>query len=92
MRYSEADPRERHRGISHHTRTILELSRDGVAIAWPHGIEAPEWLSAREEIDVEGWHEDCARLPLSHMGRSMEEDPCFFMVAFAAGRLARSMV
>jgi hypothetical protein len=89
IRYSEADPRERHRGVSHHTRTILELCEDAV-IAWPHGLDAPEWLSPREEVDVEGWHEDCARLPLLHMGRGMEEDPCFFMVAFAAGRYARS--
>jgi Protein of unknown function (DUF3866) len=91
IRYSEADPRERHRGVSHHTRTILELCEDAV-IAWPHGLDAPEWLSPREEVDVEGWHEDCARLPLLHMGRGMEEDPCFFMVAFAAGRYARSLL
>jgi Protein of unknown function (DUF3866) len=88
-RYSEADLRERHQGVSHHTRAILELCRDAV-VAWPRGLEAPDWLTPREEIDVEGWHEDCARLPLSHMGRGMDEDPCFFMVAFAAGRYARS--
>jgi hypothetical protein len=91
VRYSDADPRERHRGVSHHTRAILDLSRDAV-VAWPRGLEAPEWLSPREEVDVEGWHEDCARLPLSHMGRGMDEDPCFFMVAFAAGRYVRSLV
>ena len=45
-----------------------------------------------EEVDVEGWHEDCGRLPLSHMGRGTEEDPCFFMTAFAAGRVARDRV
>jgi hypothetical protein len=92
VRYSEADPRERHRGVSHHTRMILELCRDGVTIAWPRGLDAPEWLNRREEVDVEGWHEACARLPLSHMGRGLEEDPCFFMAAFAAGRFARSLL
>jgi hypothetical protein len=90
-RYSEADPRERHQGVSHHTRAILELCRDAV-VGWPKGLEAPDWLNPREEVDVEGWHEDCARLPLSHMGRGPEEDPCFFMVAFAAGRYARTLV
>lgn len=90
-RYSEGDPRERHQGVSHHTRAIRELAPD-VVVAWPHGLEAPEWLSPREEVDVEGWHEECARLPLSHMGRGMDEDPCFFMVAFAAGRYARSLM
>ena len=92
VRYSEADPRERHRGVSHHTRAVLELSAAEVTVAWPQGLEAPDWLKAREEIDVEGWHEECGRLPLSHMGRGLEEDPCFFMCAFAAGEIARSRV
>jgi hypothetical protein len=91
VRYSEAEGRARHQGVSHHTRAILELCRDA-AVAWPAGLEAPEWLTPREEIDVEGWHEECSRLPLSHMGRGMDEDPCFFIVAFAAGRYARSLV
>jgi hypothetical protein len=89
VRYSDVDPRERHRGVSHHARSIVALAAPGVTIAWPHGLEAPDWLEPREEVDVEGWHEDCGRLPLSHMGRGLEEDPCFFMTAFAAGRLAR---
>jgi hypothetical protein len=92
VRYSDADSRERHRGVSHHTRSVLGLCAPGVTIAWPHGLEAPDWLEPREEVDVEGWHEDCGRLPLSHMGRGLEEDPCFFMTAFAAGRAARDRV
>jgi hypothetical protein len=91
VRYSDADPRERHRGVSHHTRTILELC-GGAAVAWPRGLAAPEWLHPREEVWVDGWHEDCARLPLSHMGRGTEDDPWFFMAAFAAGRYARSLL
>jgi Protein of unknown function (DUF3866) len=89
VRYSEADQRERHQGVSHHVRAILELSLADLTIAWPRGLEAPDWLEPREEIDVEGWHEECARLPLSHMGRGLEEDPCFFMCAYAAGEVAR---
>ena len=61
-------------------------------VAWPRGLEGPEWLQPREEVDVEGWHEDCARLPLAHMGRGIEDDPWFFMAAFAAGRYARSLL
>lgn len=91
VRYSEADPRGRHRGVSHHTRAIVELCGE-VAVAWPHGLEAPDWLERREEVDVEGWHEECARLPLSHMGRGLDDDPCFFIAAFAAGRYARELV
>ena len=91
VRYSEADRRDRHQGVSHHVRAILDLTLTEVTIAWPRGLEAPDWLTPREEIDVEGWHEVCARLPLSHMGRSLEEDPCFFMCAFAAGEVAREL-
>jgi hypothetical protein len=91
VRYSDADPRERHRGVSHHTRAVLELSTAEVTVAWPHGLEPPDWLSA-EEVDVDGWHEECGRLPLSHMGRGLEDDPCFFMCAFAAGEVARLRV
>jgi hypothetical protein len=89
VRYSDADARERHQGVSHHVRAILELCIAEVTIAWPRGLEAPDWLEPREEVDVEGWHEECARLPVSHMGRGLEEDPCFFMCAYAAGEVAR---
>jgi hypothetical protein len=41
-----------------------------------------------EEIDVTGWEEACAGLPLSHMGRGPDDDRSFFAAAFAAGRLA----
>jgi hypothetical protein len=90
VRYSEADWRERHQGVSHHVRAILDLCLADVTIAWPRGLDdAPDWLDPRDEVDVEGWHENCARLPVSHMGRSLEEDPRFFMCAFAAGEVAR---
>lgn len=88
VRYSEAEQRERHRGVSHHVRAVLGLCLADVTIAWPRGLDAPDWLDPREEVDVEGWHEECARLPLSHMGRGLEEDPCFFMCAYAAGEVA----
>jgi uncharacterized protein DUF3866 len=91
VRYSEGDPRERHQGVSHHTRSILKLCGE-VAVAWPRGLQPPDWLRAREEVDVEGWHEECVRLPLSHMGRGIDDDPGFFMTAFAAGRYARELL
>jgi hypothetical protein len=88
VRASEQDVRGRHRGVSHHTRAALELCLGSVAIAWPAGWQAPEWLESYEEVDVEGWQAACAGLPLSHMGRGPAEDPLFFAAAFAAGRLA----
>ena len=89
VRASVADERERHRGVSHHTRAALELCLGPVVAAWPAGWEAPEWLEPREELDVTGWEKACAVLPLAHMGRGPEDDPVFFAAAFAAGRLAR---
>ena len=92
VRVSEADARERHRGVSHHTRAVLELSLGKPAVAWPSGLEAPDWLAAREEVDVAGWREECEGLPLQHMGRGPDDDPWFFASAFAAGKLARGLV
>jgi hypothetical protein len=89
-RASQADPRERHRGVSHHTRAVLALCLGEVSIAWPAGANAPAWLESREEIDVTGWQERCVGLPLSHMGRGPDDDPLFFAAAYAAGSCARS--
>jgi hypothetical protein len=91
-RVSELDTRERHRGVSHHTRAVVELCLGTVTVAWPAGLDAPPWLEPRHEVDVSGWREACAGLPLEHMGRGPDEDPSFFAAAFAAGALARSLV
>ncbi len=77
-RVSEADERERHRGLSHHTRAVLDLVLGEVVVA--------------EDADGEGWREACAGLPLSHMGRGPEHDPAFFRAAYAAGVAARRLV
>ena len=88
VRASERDPRARHHGVSHHTRAVLELCLGEVIVPWPAGYEAPPWLEPRVEIDVSGWEDACAGLPLAHMGRGRQEDPLFFATAFAAGRVA----
>ena len=88
VRASERDPRARHHGVSHHTRAVLELCLGEVIVPWPAGYEAPPWLEPRVEIDVSGWEDACAGLPLAHMGRGPQEDPLFFATAFAAGRVA----
>jgi hypothetical protein len=94
VRASDADPRPRHRGVSHHTRAALALALAPVEVvaAWPAGEPAPEWLEPREEVDVSGWQDACSGLPLDHMGRGPADDPLFFAAAFAAGRLARSLI
>jgi Protein of unknown function (DUF3866) len=74
-RVSEADPRERHRGLSHHTRTVLELCLVEPIVP--------------DDLAPDGWREACAGLTLSHMGRGPDEDPAFFAAAYAAGLAAR---
>jgi hypothetical protein len=37
-------------------------------------------------VDVDGWEQACADLPLAHMGRGPGDDRLFFAAAFAAGR------
>jgi len=75
VRTSDADPRERHRGVSHHTQAVLDLCLGEVVLA--------------ADDDGEGWEKACAGLPLSHMGRGPDEDPAFFRAAFAAGVVAQ---
>jgi hypothetical protein len=77
-RVSDADPRERHRGVSHHTQAVLDLCLGDVLVAG--------------ESDAVGWQEACAGLPLEHMGRGPHDDPAFFAAAYGAGRLARQLV
>jgi len=79
-RCSGADARERHKGVSHHTRSVLDLCLGEVVVAWP------------DEVETDGWERACAGLPLSHMGRGPDEDPGFFRAAYAAGVVARSLL
>ena len=78
-RISEADSRERHFGLSHHTEEVLRLC-----------LRPP--FFPEEPFSAPGWREACEGLPLSHMGRGPDEDPAFFEAAFAAGRLARGLI
>jgi hypothetical protein len=91
VRYSEGDLRERHRGLSHHTRAVLALAA-GAEVGWPDGLAVPEELEGATMVDVTGWQEACAGLPLSHMGRGPDDDPWFFAVAYAAGRVASGLL
>ena len=79
VRTSDADSRERHRGVSHHTQAVLDLCLAEVVAAWP------------EDVATDGWEAACAALPLLHMGRGPGADPAFFRAAFAAGVVARGL-
>lgn len=78
VRTSDADPRERHRGVSHHAEAVLELCLGEVTVP--------------ADASGEGWEDACRGLPLSHMGRGPEEDSGFFRAAYAAGVVARDLL
>jgi Protein of unknown function (DUF3866) len=88
-RVSQVDSRDRHRVVSHHTLAVLELSLGRPTVAWPDGLRPPPAVDYLERVDVSGWREACAEVPLRSMGRGPEDDPWFFAAAFAAGRLVR---
>jgi hypothetical protein len=92
VRASEQDERGRHLGVSHHTLAVLDLCLGSVVVPWPGGYEVPDELEQTEEVDVIGWEENCAAVPLSHMGRSAHDDPLFFAAAYAAGRAAAARI
>src|SRR4051812_27505480 len=88
VRVSEQDERDRHRGVSHHSRTVIELCVAQPTVAWPAGLDPSAALAAREEVDASGWREACSALPLSFMGRGPDDEPAFFLAAHAAGIVA----
>ena len=92
VRYSSADLRDRHRGVSHHTRSALRLVLGAHDVAWPCGLPADGTIGSLVEVPVDDLLEASSNLPLSHMGRGPAEDPWFFAAAFAAGRHARSLL
>jgi hypothetical protein len=89
-RMSAADPRPRHRGISHHTSTMLELLLAPVTVALPPGVELPEWGVRHTwrpgAADLDGYA--ASGLPTTTMGRTIEEDALFFAAPLAAGEVA----
>ena len=87
-RMSSGDPRLRHQGLSHHTRTVLELLLAPVTVAVPSGhaagVPAGSGHEVRElDADLDGYA--ASGLPARTMGRDLGEDPLFFAAALAAG-------
>jgi hypothetical protein len=96
-RLSSADPRERHRPVSHHTLTVLRMLLAPVEIAVPAGdpvasarlAGAAAWRHRLREgqADLDGY--GASGLPARTMGRTLAEDPLFFAAALAAGAALR---
>ncbi|MBK8294551.1 MAG: DUF3866 family protein [Solirubrobacterales bacterium] len=96
-RLSGSDPRGRHRGLSHHSQSVLRLLLSGVDVPLPEGrddiAEVVEGIAGGrhhvtfEPVDLDGY--GSSGLPRRTMGRDLEEDPEFFSGPLAAGaRLA----
>jgi hypothetical protein len=93
-RLSSADPRDRHRPVSHHTLTVLELLLGGVEVPVPTGEQAPiaaltTAAGTRHRLretpaDLPGY--TSSNLPARTMGRTIDEDQLFFAAALASGR------
>jgi hypothetical protein len=106
LRVSAADPRPRHRGVSHHSLTAIgrvALTPADVVVPVlpePLGAEvrracAP--LGERHrlvEVRTEGLDGALAAAPveLSSMGRGLGDDPAYFLAAAAAGCHAASLL
>jgi hypothetical protein len=106
LRISAADPRTRHRGISHHSRTAY--GRVALAPADVVVPQLPEPLASQVEADLPGLADrhrivrvstdglyealDAVPVRLSTMGRGLAEDPAYFLAAAAAGRHAARLL
>ena len=87
-RASGVDPRERHRGVSHHVHTILGLAAHRPEVPLPATL-APEVPDATvvEGPDAAGVLR-ALDLAVTSMGRGPTDDPLFFAAASAAGAWA----
>jgi Protein of unknown function (DUF3866) len=106
LRVSEADPRERHRGVSHHSLTAygrVALTAADVAVPLLPGAFGERvrrdagTLSGRHRlvaVPLEGLRPALAASPvrLSSMGRGLDDDPAYFLAAAAAGRHAAALL
>lgn len=83
-RMSSGDPRERHHGLSHHTRTVLELLLRPVHVALPEHQPLPgRHQGISVTVDLHGYRG--SGLPATTMGRGIDEDELFFRAALAGG-------
>ncbi len=106
LRISFADPRERHQGVSHHNLTAygqVALARADVvipALAEPQAARVASEVAPLAKrhtlvtVPVDGLAAALRRspVPLSTMGRSLDEDFEYFLAAAAAGRHAASLL
>jgi hypothetical protein len=103
VRYSDADARARHRGVSHHTMTVLaRATLSSVIVPVPDGM--PEVADALRRAGIDQRHRvvavalpdvvavlAAAGIDVTTMGRGADREPGFFATAAAAGATAASI-
>jgi hypothetical protein len=87
-RMSSNDRRPEHRGLSHHSRSVLELLLAKAIVALPAGEPVPELRGHAHDwrerpVDLDGYA--ASGLPAEVMGRALHDDALFFAVALAGG-------
>jgi len=93
-RLSAGDPRPRHRGLSHHSRAVLDLALGPVVLPVPEGFldlvpeDQPGVVPVPVDLDGYG----ASGLSRRTMGRDLEEDRPFFAGPLAAGRHLAELV
>jgi hypothetical protein len=91
LRYSEADPRPRHRGMSHHSLTVLDHAHEAATVPVPRGAPRPA-APGHDVVELDA--PDAAALlaerglAVATMGRDIEAEPLFAAYAAAAGAAA----
>ena len=102
LRISDADPRPRHRGVSHHSTTAFgRVARVPLDVVVPDPLPSALAALVRTDLATAGLNRvvsvateglDTALralpVPLSTMGRGLDEDHSYFLSAAAAGRYA----
>ncbi|MCW2581766.1 MAG: uncharacterized protein JWQ53_556 [Klenkia sp.] len=106
LRISDADPRPRHRGVSHHSLTAFgRVALGGVTLVAPRGLspelgaQVGEDLAGQPErnpvvwVPTEGLDDALAASPvrLSTMGRGLDAERAYFLAQAAAGRYAADL-
>ncbi len=95
LRWSDADPRERHQGVSHHSRTALGLANRSATVAVADGYEVADLAERHRLVSVQTHSSeemDVCGLVVRSMGRGVADDPGFFAMASAGGHLLAQRV
>jgi hypothetical protein len=92
LRYSDADPRPRHQGVSHHSATALAQAHEAALVAVPEGEPLPDLAPHRVVPVAVPDLSALSGLSVTSMGRGPDDDPRFFSYAASAGALAAAHV